>query len=160
MEEILRRYEEGSRIGFENPDEAGYYAAIGRINLYDLAHAANEDADEFKQYFDTLPMAIVEANGDEMSIIRCNKSYQELVKLAFDTDPRGKRLRLDELRDKLDSAFAIAVKQCAERGERVMVNQKMGPDAAVHSFMRRVAVNPVTGTAAVVVVILSVTTGE
>ena len=43
FEKILERYQKGIQIGFENPEESGYYAAVGKINLYDLAILSNED---------------------------------------------------------------------------------------------------------------------
>ena len=43
FEKILERYQKVIQIGFENPEESGYYAAVGKINLYDLAILSNED---------------------------------------------------------------------------------------------------------------------
>ena len=79
FEKILRRYEKGKQIGFENPQESDYYDAIGRINLYDPAFIAQEDSESLRQYFKTLPTAILELQGDEVKLVRCNRSYREFL---------------------------------------------------------------------------------
>ena len=51
--EIVERYRKGIQIGYENPDESGYYEAVGKINLYDAAAMSREDREAIQQYFDT-----------------------------------------------------------------------------------------------------------
>ena len=78
-EEILERYEKGTQIGFENPDEDKYYATIGRVNLYDQAVIAREaSSDGIRHYFDTLPMAIIEFDGEYSQTVRGIQQFPEL----------------------------------------------------------------------------------
>ncbi|MBE7005473.1 MAG: EAL domain-containing protein [Ruminococcaceae bacterium] len=156
MEEILDRYRTGRQIGFENPDEAGYYAAIGKINLYDLAVVANEDVGEVRQYFDTLPMAILETDGEEVAIVRCNKSYRDFMERQFGADLSGKRFLFSEFRERMDQTFLGAARTCGRDGNSVVLDEALGTGRQLRAFMRRLAVNPVTGVAAVVAVVLSV----
>ena len=77
LTEILKRYENGNRrIGFENPDERDYYTAVGHVSLYDLAFT-NKDNEGLVDYFDTLPMAILQVNSEEISLLRCNANYRK-----------------------------------------------------------------------------------
>jgi hypothetical protein len=74
FDEIIDHNRKGIQLGLENPNESEYYAAIGQINLYDMAIVAHDDQESFQHYFNTLPMAIIESDGESMDIVRCNKS--------------------------------------------------------------------------------------
>ncbi len=64
LSEILKRYETGTAIGFENPAESEYYETVGRVNLYDLDVIAKDDEGMSRNLFNMLPMGIMEV-GDE-----------------------------------------------------------------------------------------------
>jgi hypothetical protein len=49
-----------------------------------------------------------------------------------------------------------AAMQCAVDGKSVILDEKVSGDVVIHALIRRVAVNPVTGTAAIALVILGV----
>lgn len=83
LEDIVERYKTGIQIGFENPAESGYFESIGNVNLYDLAVMAGDDSDTLRDYYDTLPMAVVEIDDDGMRIVRCNNSYRIFVENYF-----------------------------------------------------------------------------
>ena len=78
LEGILERNRTGTQIGFENPLESDYYTSIGKVNLYDLTISI-EDDDSLRDYFDTMPMAILESTEKELHVVRCNKTYREFV---------------------------------------------------------------------------------
>jgi hypothetical protein len=84
-EEILERNRKGIQIGFEDPAESDYYAAIGRVNLYDLTVTADKDGGR-QDYFDTLPAGILELRGDEVSYVRTNQAYRDFLKQFFQFD--------------------------------------------------------------------------
>ena len=155
FEKILRRYEKGRQIGFENPQESDYYDAIGRINLYDPSYIAKEDSESLRQYFNTLPTAILELQGDEVKLLRCNRSYREFLEKTAGVDVKNKRIYNIKLADQPDSYFMGEIKRCALEGNRAITKGKVG-DATVHSFLRRIAENPVTGSVAVAIVVLNV----
>jgi EAL domain-containing protein (putative c-di-GMP-specific phosphodiesterase class I) len=155
FEKILRRYEKGRQIGFENPQESDYYDAIGRINLYDPSYIAKEDSESLRQYFNTLPTSILELQGDEVKMLRCNRSYREFLEKTVGVDVKNKRIYNIKLADQPDSYFMGEIKRCALEGNRAITKGKVG-DATVHSFLRRIAENPVTGSVAVAIVVLNV----
>ncbi len=154
LEKILERYETGTQIGFENPAEADYYAALGRINLYDFSFVVNEAGGSFDHYFDTLPMAILECDQDTAAIIRCNKSYREFMNNAFGISTMGHRVRFDSPGDRAGTVFMNSLRQCARDGRWEVMDERLNEKTTVHTFIRRVAVNPVTGIAACATVIL------
>ncbi len=156
FEDIVARIENVSDLAFENPEEAEYYSSIGRLNLYDFTVVSNENDDLLSQYFNTLPMCIMEVNGTKLWYSRCNPSYRDFLKrtmnVEYNTDARDVQVA-DELKE---SAFFRAVMQCCQEGNRLVVDEKVGQDTVVHTLIRRIAVNPVTGTAAVAVAVLTI----
>ncbi|MBR0400612.1 MAG: EAL domain-containing protein [Mogibacterium sp.] len=157
MEEIFRRYEAGMQIGFENPVESAYFDAIGRINLYDLAVLTGDDDDAFHNYFNTLPMAIIEVKDGKMRFVRSNQSYRDFTQRMFGTefyDDNAADFASNEYH--FGAPFIEAILECCESGHRSFVDETMPDGSIIHSFVRRIAVNPVTGTAAITVAVLSV----
>lgn len=156
QKDVFQRYEKGMRIGFENPDEAGYYDAIGRVNLYDLSAVAVEDEGAFRGFFNTLPMAIIEVKDNDVRLVRSNQSYRDFMEQAF--GPRS----TSDIRDftgnpfGIGSSFMKSIRQCCESGNRVFMDDRLSEGFTVHSFARCVAMNPVTKTYAVALAVLSV----
>ena len=138
-DDILERYRNGTQIGFENPDEAEYYETIGRINLYDISGIGRDDAD-LQEYFDTLPMAVVEFHGSFYDVIRENKSYREFKSRNTPKNP---------------NSFVKALGRCASTGSETVTDEEFSNGMMVHTYFRNVAVNPVTGVSAITVVILA-----
>ena len=79
IDRILEKYRTGIQIGFEDPEEEGYFETIGRVNLYDIAGITDEKDDSFKGYFNTLPVAIIEIKGENFRVTRSNQSYRDFA---------------------------------------------------------------------------------
>ena len=155
-EVVFERREKGARIGFENPLESDYYATIGRINLYDMAVIASDEEESLRRYFDSLPMAIIEVNGTRAKYARCNKSYRDFMKRAFGLVSLTREVDYADMPQGRGSSFMSTVIRCSREGNRAIVDEKVGENSTVHSLIRRVAVNPVTGTVAVAIAVLAV----
>jgi EAL domain-containing protein (putative c-di-GMP-specific phosphodiesterase class I) len=156
MEQILERYRKGVAIGFENPDEAEYFAAIGRINLYDLTAVSNDSSEKIANFFDTLPMAVVECDAEVFRTTRANNAYRSFALRNFHIADLTAPRRFDSLPVGLDSPFADAVQRCREEGMRLFFDGTLPNGSVVHSMARYVAQNPVTGITAVAVVVLGI----
>ncbi|MBR6184921.1 MAG: EAL domain-containing protein [Clostridia bacterium] len=156
LEEILNRYRTGRQIGFENPAESEYFAALGRINLYDLGAFSSENDNSLKRYFDTLPMAIMEVKGTWAQYARCNKTYRDFMKRAFGLDQFSKPLDYSLMPEGLGRPFMNTVMRCSNSGGRFILDEQINENTTIHVMVRRAAVNPVTGTSAVVVAVLAV----
>ena len=144
--EIVERYEHGTQIGFENPDESAYYEAIGRVNLYDLTAVASSEEDSLQNIFDTLPMTIMEVCDDETRFVRTNKSYRDFTTRYF-----GSGISEDEM-----LAFMADVYESIDTGGRTIFDETLPDGSTVHFLIRPVHTNPVTGTTAVAIAVLSV----
>ena len=158
MNDVLERYRRGTQIGFENPDESDYYAAIGKVNLYDLAIVANEDQEAFERYFNTIPMAIFEINNEQFRLSRCNNSLRKVVGKIF-----GVNLMLGEWNpfavseNRQGGAILKAAHDCGADKNKTLVDETLDNGSIVQSFVKHLADNPVTGTKAIAIAILAVT---
>ena len=160
FEEILERNKKGAQIGFENPRESSYYESLGKINLYDMSAAINDAPEGFDQYFNTIPMAIIETGDRDFNISRCNKAYREFFTKTFGPFETGVFTSYDILIDKPGYVFAKAVMQCARTGETVFVDEGVGNNSTVHAMVRYIAANPVTGVSAVNALVLGISSDE
>ena len=156
MDNILERYRKGIQIGFENPDESDYYAAIGKVNLYDLAVFSNDDEEAFEHYFNTLPMAILESTPEEYKLIRCNSSYRSFLVKMFGYFPLGKTVDIEEGDGVTGRVFLNAIRECVEKSSKILVEDKLPDGSVIHAFLKSIARNPVNGKCALAVAILKI----
>ncbi len=154
--EILERYRAGKQIGFENPDELDYYTTVGHVSLYDLSFAGNEEG-QLSDYFDTFPMAILQVDSDKVSLMRCNKTFRSFF-FANVNHKRGvTTLYFKDAENKVGYYAMTMLRQCATDGKRLIIDERTKNGKMVQLLFQKIAENPVTGVAAVVVVILAVT---
>ncbi|MBR3742026.1 MAG: EAL domain-containing protein [Clostridia bacterium] len=155
-EQIVERYQKGIQIGFENAEESEYYEAVSRVNLYDLAVIANEDENAFQNFFNTLPMGIMEIKDDQIRFMRTNQSYRDFIKRFFGVNLSDRSSDFQAASLSVGSSFLKLVKQCCVQGGRAFFDEQMPDGSIVHSFARRIAFNPVTGSAAAAIAVLSI----
>ncbi len=158
LSNILERYKTGIQIGFENPEETGYYDAMGRINLYDLSFMASVDENVFRNIFDTIPMGIIELNadGDGIRLVRGNQSCHGFLRrtVGIVTGENNTPRTVPTVR--FGSGFLKALTDCRLANDRAFIDERTEDGSVIHSFARRVFTNPVTGSSAFAVAILSV----
>ena len=143
-----------NRENLENPAEAAYFESIGRVNLYDLSVIAQGDENSLHNTFNTLPMGIIEIQGDTARFVRSNQSYRDFMKRSFGIELSS----LGSGFAKFDGAFMNnIVKTCCEQGLRSFYDEKLPDGSVAHSLARPIGTNPVTGNMAVAVAVLSVT---
>ncbi|MCR4655964.1 MAG: EAL domain-containing protein [Lachnospiraceae bacterium] len=157
LEEIWERYSKGIQIGFENPDEAEYHKVVGAINMYDLSSVSNEETETSKRYFETLPMAVVEFNGETVKVIRCNKTYREFILRFFKVRSLGNPDSAEDIRNGTGAVFIDAITRCMEEGHRVFLDEKMSDGSTVHAMINKAIDNPVSGVTAFTVAVLGIT---
>ncbi len=152
---IIERNVKGIQIGFENPAESEYFEQLGKVNLYDLSISRTSD-DSLENYFDTLPMTIFALDDKKARFIRCNKSYREFVHKNFSRSLQKREIYYDSVKLGIGYYSFNAVRECATTGKQKIVDDRMSDGRSLQLFIRRIAVNPVTGESAVGIVILSV----
>ena len=154
LAQLLRHNEDGLHLEFENPAEADYYAAVGRVNLYNPSIDLHGGTDAYNHYFDAIPMAVHEVQGDETFIMRCNRSYREMLQRVLHMEPPEDsvhNIRFDQMPEQ---DFFDAVQQSVRTGEWVQFERQVSNEFTIHSFIRCIAVNPVTGAIAVSNIVL------
>ena len=155
VERIFERYTDGTAIGFENPEESGYYADLGRVNLYDLSFLRKEE-ESLNGYFDTIPLAIFETKDNIITVSRENKSFREFLKFNFGEASFHKEFDFNNAKGNVGIYTMSSIRKCGIDGVRRMIDDRLYDGREVQMLLHRIAVNPVTGVAAVVVAILSV----
>ncbi len=138
--ELEERIKKGNQIGFENPEEEEYHKAVSSISLYDLGAVSSEEGESIKHYFDTIPMAVVETDGNEVSVLRCNKSCREFM------------TKYPEITSALDNE----AKKCENVGQRAFFNGMTDKGEEVNAIVRRIVDNPVKGVGALAIAILDI----
>ena len=139
--------------GYEDPDETAYLQLLCGVNLYDVSVIAREETTSLKNTYNTLPMCIIEIKGDRTRFLRTNQSYRDFFQRFFGLDPSTLGPEFVES----DAAFMHNVmKTCCDQGIRTFYDEKMPDGSIVHSFARRIAINPVTGAVAVAIAVLSI----
>ena len=156
---VLERYKNGLQIGFENPAEAAYFESIGRVNLHDLA-VLTDGQNGFGNYFNSLPMAIIEAKGQEVRLVRSNHSYREFIRQKFGVDTGAKDGKYSDILYRDNSALMNIVRQCSTIKQRAFFDEMLSDGSTVHSYARRIGINPVTGVVAIAVAVLSITDAD
>ncbi len=160
VEKILEKYEQGRQIGFEDPKQSGYFETIGRVNLYDLGIIAQEIGGEFSNYFNTMPMSIIEVEGDRLRILRSNQSFREFLNKHFHLSYAQVTAEFLPIDDLNTVTFIKALRQCAADGSRIFLDEKLPDRSKVHACIRRIADNPTTGRISIAVAVLSVSVDE
>ena len=155
LAQIIERNKNGIQIGFENPKEVEYYDLVGKVNLYDLSFPKDDDA-SLNKYFDTMPMVIFEMDNSKANLVRCNKSFREFTAKNFPQIKNTRFFDYDSIKPGPGFYSFNSVRKCAQDGKRLILDDRLKDGRVLHLLISRIAVNPVTGAAAVSVVVLSI----
>ena len=155
-EEICMLHQKGVKIRLENNAESDYYAAVGKINLYDLSVIASEGDDSFDHYFNTLPMAVLETTDHSFTLLRCNRSFRDFMERMFGVVELGQWVSYDDSTGQFGNTFLQALREVGSNGGKRLFEEELRSDSVVHTFLKRIAVNPVNGNTAVTLAVLAV----
>ena len=160
VERILEKYAKGIQIGFEDPAESKYYDDIGRVNLHDLSVIAKGDADSFESFFNTLPIAILEISNGQFRFSRTNQSYRDFMNRYFALTINEKPEKYHSNPNVGESLFMKALLQSCTDSGNIFIDEYFPGNTVVHSCIRRIAINPVSGNVATAAVVLSISDGD
>ena len=144
LEEILSRYREGGRIELEDRKERPYYEAVGRVNLYDAASIADKDDERIQDYFSSLPMAVLEILEKDAVSIRGNQQYRDFL-ARYHSEEEG-----------IKTISAAAAEHCLIGTDLAAFEIEIPDGRKASAIGRKVGENPVSGTTAIAVGILSI----
>ncbi len=157
VEEIVKQHQEGTQIGYENPEEADYFESIGKVNLHDLTSIAHEDEDTLQNAFNMVPMAIMELADDTVQFVRTNQAFRDFLKRYFWpslSDAPGAPSAAPIAAEAFFKEYAQEC--CAHKGNRMFFDERVSDGSVARCLMRHVRTNAVTGTEAIVVAVLSI----
>ena len=154
---LMDKFKSSSHIEYENPQESEYYETVGRVNLHDLAYIVNEDDSAFRNFFNTLPMCILELKDDRIQYIRSNQSYRNFTKRFFGVAISDNNNSFVIPPDQINSPFTNLMKLSLGSSNRAFMDEQMPDGSFVHSFARCLGTNPVTGKTAIAIAVLSIT---
>ena len=160
LDEILEQFNTGFKSLYENPRETDYYASIGRVNLYDLAFVANEEDNMHQTIFDTIPMCVLEISGDNAYFVRSNEAYREFISRYFGLDLSDPKASHPANPYGPGSSFTKMVRSCCNTDNRAFFDEELPDGSVIRSFARKISVNPVTGTIAAAIAVLSVSDAD
>ena len=156
QETILERYASGTQIGFENPEESAYFDSIGKINLFDLGSVANDRSGLMGNYFDTLPMGIVEVSDSAARYVRYNHAFRDFLGRMYSMRPEALETVLGSFTEENRLHFIQTLNHTYQSGSVSVMDQKMPDGSVVHFLLRPLAANSVSGYSALAVAVLSV----
>ena len=157
LSEVIDRSRDQDDLRFENPLEADYYCAVGTANLSDPAFVDSKPTEAIRPFLHSVPMAILELQDGRISLLRCNNAYGELLELQHGAALPELDICDVKLPQQPDVALIAAAEQCrsVDRWITVRHSKQHTDNITLHSMLRRLAVNPVTGAVAVIVVVIA-----
>ena len=158
MEEILEHYKDGIQLGYENPEEADYYNALGSVNMHDLSIIESDTA--FRNLFNVFPMAVLEVRNGNIRYARTNRAYRNFMKNMFGYDMPPDMGPFAPGPQVGGEAFMDIIRKCCREKRRFFMNESMPDGSTVHSLYRKIGTNPLDGTEAVAIAVLSITDVE
>ena len=158
-EQVIEKYSTEIRNGIEDSRQSGYYDTMGRVNLYDLSFLANQDDSVIKNTFDTVPMGIMEVNseGDKIRYVRTNQSFRDFMKRAFKLELSDPDTEYSIVKDGHGSDIMKAIEQCRSNENRAFIDEELEDGSILHSFLRRIVRNPISGRESFAMAVLSIT---
>ena len=157
FEKIKEMFRSGTLAEHENPEESEYYERIGKANLFDLGVITSEDEGALHNAFNTLPIAIIEFKDSVARYVRSNSSYQEFTKRFLNKDILKEGADFGYARTEYGEKLHSVIRQCCSHWNRTFFDEVLPDGSVAHSYVQRISVNPVTGSAAIAIVVLSIT---
>ena len=153
LDEVMKRYDKGAKIGFENPKESDYYTAIGKINLYDISLVAVDEKSTEDHY--TIPMAIFEVGEDSAEVVRSNHEFIDAVKESFGVviGNDGSTVITRGI-NRYAADLLGSLIRCARSGYQFIEDKMTEDGSTMHILFRKLADNQVTGKGAVAVIMM------
>ena len=157
LEKLMQFITDKTPIVYENPKESAYYETISRVNLLDLSVMAAEDENIFRNFFNALPMCIIEISENELQFVRSNQSYRDFIRRFYHVELTDKFTMSFDMPGFADSSFDKLIKKSSKNSARNFLDEQLEDGTTVHSFARRIGINPVTCKTAIAIAVVSVT---
>ncbi len=156
-DDALSRYKEHTILHLENPKEEEYYHKLGTMNLFNLSVIPDESDAPLSQFFDTMPTALMEIHGNEMRFIRSNQTCRTFMEQVYKIHITSTSADYFPIPDFDGSSLPAMIRQCVNENHQIFFDDIPSDNTTVHTLLRYIGTNPVTGVSAVSYAVLSVT---
>ncbi|SFD01835.1 bifunctional diguanylate cyclase/phosphodiesterase [Butyrivibrio sp. YAB3001] len=154
-DQVFERYNSGTQIGFENPDESEYYSIVSKVSLNDLSFTKSDDSAQ-NDYFDALPIAILETDQDIIRITRCNRNFKMFLNNNFQEQHRHFYEDIKKT-SFMNGTYTInSIMQCARISKKLIVDDVTPSGKTIQILLYKLADNAVSGMSAIAFVVLSI----
>ena len=102
-------------------------------------------------------MAILEADEDDLSVVRGNKTYHEFLNKYFGIKETNNAIDFKRNIKNEGQLFIETIQKCKTSSAPCIFDEDLLGGARLHIFIKRIAVNPVTNVTAFLTVILGST---
>ena len=154
--QILERYEKGAQIGFENPGESDYYAAIGQMSLYDLSMITSGAKGASADYDSSMPMGILQILGDRAELVRMNRAYRKFMKKHMGIDLKDREPGQVTLPEPYSGELISAIRNSLKDRTRAFMDGRTPDGKVIHTMLKKIGTNPVSGKTAVAIAVLTI----
>ena len=152
---VFERYKTGTQIGFENPKETDYYAAVDKVSLHDISFMKKKTG-VLKDFFDTLPMAILEIDDKVLEIMRMNKSFESFLYDNFPEQRGIHKVNIKSQENKPGSYTLSSIKTSLASEKQIIIDDRTPTGKTVHLLIQRIAHNDYKNKYAVLFAVISI----
>ncbi|MBR5635344.1 MAG: GGDEF domain-containing protein [Pseudobutyrivibrio sp.] len=153
----LEKFAENDKqfLKMENPKEAEYYNTVDRVSLHEMSYV-NESIEGTAVENGIIPMAIMEIDEYELSMMRLNKECQVFIDKNFPNCADKNRVVLSA-QEEFPGAYTVsAIKKSLKSGGNIIIDDRTPIGQTVHLMIKKIATNPETNKTAVIIAVISV----
>ncbi|WP_026508590.1 sensor domain-containing diguanylate cyclase [Butyrivibrio sp. MC2013] len=150
---IFERYQKGTKTVFENPDEYDYYLELGKVSVYDMSFFT-EDGLETGDFFDTLPMVVLEVADESISVVKHSRTYRRFMDRNFPSVVFKVNSDKKEVVSNMGAVFKAGLEDAIRGTKRQFVDVTAEDGSVLRLLIQRIAYNDIRRITAIKVVIL------
>lgn len=150
LEYIADRARSGTGLLFEDREVAGYYEAVGRVDLNEPM--TGNDDDPLSD--NAIPAGVLERREDGFALLRGTDSFQNLLEDCGALAPREEGVRFRHLNAPLPEGLLAAADRSAQTDEWITASVSTDARGLLTVYLRRVSVNQRDGVTAILAVVL------
>lgn len=153
----LEEFAESDRkfLKMENPKEADYYNTVDRVSLHEMSYV-NESIKGTNAENGIIPMAIMEIDEYELSMMRLNKECQTFIDKNFPNCTDKNRVVLSAQEVFPGPYVVSSIKNSLKSEGNIIIDDRTPIGQTVHLMIKKIATNPENNKTAVLIAVISV----
>ncbi|MBQ9001049.1 MAG: EAL domain-containing protein, partial [Eggerthellaceae bacterium] len=141
IEVICEHFSMGEGIPREAPEEAGYWNAIGTMQLSEITTNGNSHTIE-GALLDEMPAGIVERRCNAWRVLRANAAYRDLLDQTGVLPPGHSTLHACNVVNGLDDDFFRAIAKCEESNDWEVVAGRLDYGTGYQTYVKPAVSGP------------------